>query len=140
MKNFTTSRIAAVVFLFPLLFVFLATFVAQAAQSPDGQSGLFVVQRNEVCVVADRAPGEPTLAVELEGKTYHVCCLRCEARLKEDPSFRFAQDPVTGRTVDKADAFIAVVGDGTAFYFESEKTARLFDAFLRAQSGGAQVF
>jgi len=121
----------------------LFLFLAVAASAGEGQTqaaGLFRVERDEVCVVADRAPGEPTLEVKLGGKTYHVCCTRCEARLKDDPSFRFAIDPVTGRAVDKADAFIAVTEDGRAFYFESEKTALIFDAFLRAQSTGEKVY
>jgi YHS domain-containing protein len=91
-------------------------------------------------VVADRAPGEPTIALELDGKTYHVCCVRCEARLKEDASFRYSSDPVSGRPVDKAEAFIAVMQDGRAFYFESERTARIFDAILRAESNGVKVY
>jgi len=126
-----------------LLLLPLFLFLAVAASAGEGQTqaaGLFRVERDEVCVVADRAPGEPTLEVKLGGKTYHVCCTRCEARLKDDPSFRFAIDPVTGRAVDKADAFIAVTEDGRAFYFESEKTALIFDAFLRAQSMGEKVY
>jgi len=123
-----------------LLLPLLLAAVASAGEGQARAKGLFRVERNEVCVVADRAPGEPTLEVKLDGKTYHVCCTRCEARLKGDPSFRFSIDPVTGRAVDKADAFIAVTEDGRAFYFESEKTALIFDAFLRAQSTGEKVY
>ena len=138
MKKFIVPGTMAVFLLLPLFF-FLAT-VAVAEGGDAKAAGLFGVERSEVCVVADRAPGEPTFAVELDGKTYHVCCAKCEARLKEDPSFRFSIDPVTGRAVDKADAFIAVIEDGRAFYFESEKTARIFDAILRGRAGGAEVY
>jgi len=139
MRRVIPQGTLAVSLLLPV-FLFLAAVVA-VAEGPAAQpAGLFAVDKSEVCVVADRAPGEPTIAVELDGRTYHVCCVRCEARLKEDPSFRFSADPVTGRPVDKADAFIAVVADGRAFYFESERTARIFDAILRAQSSGADVY
>jgi len=139
MKKFISPGTMAVFLLLPLFF-FLAAVVAVAEVTGAQATGLFGVERSEVCVVADRAPGEPTFAVELDGKTYHVCCAKCEARLKEDPSLRYSVDPVTGRAVDKADAFIAVVEDGRAFYFESEKTARIFDAILRGRAGGAEVY
>ena len=138
MKKFiTTGTMAAFLFL-PLV---LFSAVGAVAQGADAQAaGLFGVERSEVCVVAARAPGEPPLEVRLDGKTYHVCCERCEARLKEDASFRYSVDPVTGRSVDKAGAFIAVIEDGRAFYFESERTARIFDAILRAQYRGKEVY
>lgn len=139
MKKFISPGTMAVFVLLPLFF-FLAAVVAVAEVSGAQATGLFGVERSEVCVVADRAPGEPTFAVELDGKTYHVCCTKCEARLKEDPSLRYSIDPVTGRAVDKADAFIAVTEDGMAFYFESEKTARIFDAILMGRAGGAEVY
>ena len=138
MKKFITTGTMAVFLLLPLVFFLAAGAVAKGADAQ--ATGLFGVERNEVCVVADRAPGEPTFEVQLDGKTYHVCCERCEARLKEDPSLRYAIDPVTGRSVDKSDAFIAVIEDGRAFYFESEKTARIFDAILRTQGRGTEVY
>ncbi len=133
MKKFDSKKLF-VVLLLPLCLLIAAGVFAE------GAGGLYAVERSEVCVVADRAPGEPTIAVELEGKTYHVCCERCEARLKADPSFRFSFDPITGRKVDKADAFIAVIEDGRAFYFESQETAEAFDALLRARMKDKEVY
>ncbi|VAV85007.1 hypothetical protein MNBD_DELTA01-384 [hydrothermal vent metagenome] len=78
---------------------------------------------SEVCMVTDRVMGKPQIPVVIEGKTYYGCCEGCKAKLQKNRSIRYSTDPVTGKEVDKARAYI-VQGDlSKALYFESEQTA-----------------
>ncbi len=78
---------------------------------------------SEVCMVTDQVMGKPQIPVEIEGKTYYGCCEGCKAKLQKNRSIRYSTDPLTGKEVDKARAYI-VQGDlSKALYFESEQTA-----------------
>lgn len=61
---------------------------------------------NEVCMVNDKVSGKPQIPVEFEGKTYYGCCQGCVKRINEDRTVRYSTEPLTGREVDKATAFI----------------------------------
>jgi YHS domain-containing protein len=92
------------------------------------------VEPGDVCMVNDRVTGMPQIPVEVEGKTYYGCCENCVTRLQSDRSVRFSIDPVTGREVDKATAFIVSAPGGAALYFESAETAR---KYLSSNSPGS---
>ena len=81
-----------------------------------------------VCMVNDTVMGKPQIPVAFEGKTYYGCCEGCVERIKTDASVRYTVDPVSGRKVDKAKAFIMAGRDGEALYFESQETAGRFTA------------
>jgi YHS domain-containing protein len=79
-----------------------------------------------VCMVDDGIKGVPQIAVEVEGKTYYGCCPGCVNALQTKRSTRFAKDPLTGKEVDKATAFILPGPGGKALYFESSETAEKY--------------
>lgn len=97
-----------------------------------GPSEVKHVETSQVCMVNDTFMNKPQIPVSVEGKTYYGCCEGCVGRLKGDRSVRFSKDPVTGREVDKAAAYIAMQPDGTVLYFESMETAKK----LETQQGG----
>jgi len=81
------------------------------------------VKASEVCMVNDRVMGKPQIPVEVEGKTYYGCCEGCKSRLQNDRSMRYSTDPLTGKEVDKARAYIVQGTQAEVLYFESEQTA-----------------
>ncbi len=81
------------------------------------------VDPSEVCMVNDTIMGKPQIPVEVDGKKYYGCCQGCVVTLKKNPASRFARDPLTGRRVDKSEAFIIQGPRGRALYFESSQTA-----------------
>lgn len=89
------------------------------------------VKTDTVCMVNDRAMGAAQIAVDVEGKTYYGCCAGCSARLQKEASYRFSVDPVTGRKVDKAKAYIMADATGKAVYFEGEESAKKYSASLK---------
>lgn len=93
-----------------------------------------VTDRSRICMVNDKVMGQTQLPVLVAGKTYYGCCAGCVGRLNNDRKARVAEDPETGREVDKSEAVILQDERGKALYFESEKTARRYQR--RAVSGG----
>ncbi|TAN64396.1 TRASH domain-containing protein [bacterium] len=85
--------------------------------------GLKPVKTAEVCMVNNAFMGKAQIPVKINGKTYYGCCKNCAKRLKGERSARYSKDPLTGKEVDKAAAFIAAKPDGDVLYFESEETA-----------------
>lgn len=78
-----------------------------------------------VCMVNNAYMGEPQLAVPVEGKTYYGCCQMCIGKLNNEESARMAEDPFSGKPVDKATAYIVLAGkEGKVDYFESEENYR----------------
>ncbi len=86
------------------------------------------VEANKVCMVTDIIMNNAQTPVNINGKTYYVCCKSCKVRLKRTASFRQAKDPISGNMVDKSEAYI-LKGysknhiNGKALYFESENSA-----------------
>lgn len=93
-----------------------------------GKAEVNGVKPGEVCMVNDTVMDKPQIPVKVDGKTYYGCCEGCVERLKKDGSLRTAKDPVTGREVDKAKAFIIKAANGTALYFESDGSAAKYTA------------
>lgn len=79
-----------------------------------------------VCMVTNQVIGMRQIPVEVEGKTYYGCCPNCKTRLAQDPSARFATDPVSGARVDKASAVIGSDRNGRVHYFASEENLRRY--------------
>jgi len=78
------------------------------------------VPSNLVCMVNNVFMGNEQIAVPVNGKTYYGCCEMCRNRIPADASVRKATDPVTGKPVDKASAYIVITGDkGEVSYFEN---------------------
>lgn len=76
-----------------------------------------------VCMVNNAYMGKKQFPVEFENKLYFGCCEMCVNTIQNDPKVRVAKDPLTGKEVDKSEAFIALnPGNayGGVFYFESE--------------------
>lgn len=101
---------------------------ARPAQAQETQAaaaapaGLKKVDNHLVCMVNNQFMGKDQIPVAVEGRTYYGCCEMCKERLAQDAASRTAVDPVSGKTVDKAQAVIAALPDGNVLYFESEKT------------------
>jgi YHS domain-containing protein len=114
------------------LFVLVILAVATAAFASDMPTGpLKVVQPNTVCMVNEMAMGKDQIPVEVEGKTYYGCCEMCKTALANDASKRTATDPISGKSVDKADAVIGAQEDGRVFYFENEENLKKVNALYK---------
>ncbi len=88
-----------------------------------------VVPKELVCMVNDAFMGKEQLKVEHEGKVYYGCCAMCQSRIPEDETVRQAKDPLTLETVDKAEAYIVMIGDnGEVAYFKNEANYQQFAA------------
>lgn len=105
--------------------VLLGLFVIVAATvyswtGAAADTGVFVPERERVCMVQDTVMAVPAVPVSHDGKTYYGCCEMCKGRIASEPE-RFTRgiDPVSGKVVDKATAPLLSV-NGRVFYFESE--------------------
>ena len=103
---------------------------------PGGQSHeahsswLKPVEAQYVCMVNNQSYDSPQISVEVEGKTYYGCCPMCKTKLEKVPAMRSATDPVSGNTVDKAEAVIGTSPDRTVYYFENEENFHTYAAGL----------
>lgn len=80
------------------------------------------VPNDYVCMVNDAYMGRLQFEVPFEGKTYYGCCDMCKERIPKDESVRYAIDPFSKKKVDKADAYIVLIGqNGEVVYFENEE-------------------
>ncbi|WP_282637762.1 hypothetical protein [Sphingobacterium thalpophilum] len=86
-----------------------------------------LVPAAEVCMVNDAFMAKKQLLVEHNGKMYYGCCQMCKDRIPREQAVRIATDPFSGKTVDKAEAIIAITGDrGEVSYFENEANYRSY--------------
>ena len=81
------------------------------------------VNANYVCMVDNAYKDSLQTSIALDGKIYYGCCNPCIEYLQADKTIRYATDPLTGKEVDKANAFIVIKADGTAnvMCFKSEE-------------------
>ncbi|SHM21982.1 hypothetical protein [Hymenobacter psychrotolerans] len=78
-----------------------------------------------VCMVNNAYMGKKQVPVSFQGRQYYGCCEMCVKTIKTQRQVRVAQDPLTGKEVDKSLAFIALDAaqqNGGVQYFESEDT------------------
>ena len=113
--------------LFYMLITTLALSFSIAAQADETGPALKLVDSNHVCMITDQEFAREQIPVEVEGKTYYGCCEMCKAKLNNNPESRVATDPVSGNSVDKAEAVIGAAPDGKVYYFESEENLTQFD-------------
>lgn len=101
-----------------------ASAVAQPSEvrPASARAALTRVENSAVCMVNNTYMGRPQIPVAVEGRTYYGCCEMCKGKLERDPASRFATDPVSGRSVDKATAVIARDDSNGVLYFENEST------------------
>ena len=58
---------------------------------------------------------------------YYGCCEMCKERIPTDETVRYALDPQTLSKVDKANAYIVLIGDNDEVaYFENESNYKSF--------------
>lgn len=89
-------------------------------------TGLIRLPNSQVCMINNKFMNKDQIAVAVNNKTYYGCCEGCVKKLSEDPTSRFATDPLSGNQVDKAIAYI-IGKPGTkddVLYFKSETNAR----------------
>ena len=85
-----------------------------------------VEKKQYVCMMQDMVLTKPGIAIQYGGKTYYGCCAMCKEKIKSEPKkYTRAIDPVSGKQVDKAEAFIYGV-EGSAYYFVSESNRKTF--------------
>ncbi|MEE6127783.1 hypothetical protein V2E39_10350 [Chryseobacterium arthrosphaerae] len=85
------------------------------------------VPNETVCMVNNAYMGKKQIEVPHNGKIYYGCCEMCVERIPKDQTVREAVDPYTGKTVDKADAYIVMISDGgEVAYFENEENYKKF--------------
>ena len=114
----------------------ILTFVASAAMPAEdaAQDKVVVVLSKNVCMINNRSMANEQIPVEIDGKTYYGCCPMCKERLVKDESSRYAIDPVSGKTVDKAKAVIGALPGAAVLYFENETNLQKYNAGARAKS------
>jgi YHS domain-containing protein len=88
------------------------------------------VEAKKVCMITEQAFEKDQIPVTVDGKTYYGCCEMCRKTLTTDASKRVATDPISGKTIDKADAVIGALADGKILYFENEKNLEAYAAEL----------
>jgi YHS domain-containing protein len=105
----------------------LALWTAACSQA-DAGPWFTEVPADEVCMVQKYFMGPAKMTpVALAGKTYWVCCQGCYDSLKKFPDKeRFSTDPVSGKTVDKADAVLGRARNGQIHFFENEANRAAF--------------
>ncbi|REC63409.1 hypothetical protein DRF65_04740 [Chryseobacterium pennae] len=108
-----------------------ATVQQPQPQPQPATSGKYVkgshVPSETVCMVNNAYMGKKQIEVPHNGKMYYGCCEMCVKRIPSDKTAREAIDPYTGKTVDKADAYIVMISDeGEVAYFENEENYKKF--------------
>ncbi len=103
-----------------LLIAFAAPITAQAGEA------LKKVEPQYVCMINNKLFDKPQIPVTVGGKTYYGCCPMCKEKLEKSVQARTSTDPVSGKTVDKAEAVIGAQADGVVHYFENEENLKKF--------------
>ena len=85
-----------------------------------------VAKREYVCMMQDTVLTKPGIPIQYQGKTYYGCCNMCKDKIQREPQkYTKAIDPVSGKVVDKAEAYIYGI-EGDAYYFGSEANRKTF--------------
>ncbi len=93
----------------------------------------------QVCMVKRTVQPHTSYTYDYLGKTYHFCCTMCLGKFKADPDhLKFATDPVSGKPVDKSEAFIYSYR-GHAYFFGKKRYMKKFskrpEKYLATYSG-----
>lgn len=116
-----------------LFFILVPAILITLGFSAMSQESKFqkIEDKSLVCMLKNRTMGITFVPVIVDGKTYYGCCEMCTATLQQNSKERYANDPVTGRQIDKAKAIIGAYPAGEVFYFESEDSFQAFSEKLR---------
>lgn len=106
--------------------VFIITALLLSAIAANAAQLRRVTDISHVCMVNNEDMGKPQIPVKVGSQTYYGCCKMCVGTLTNDREARFATDPVNGKEVDKAKAFIGAKPSGEVLYFEDEKNLQAF--------------
>lgn len=88
------------------------------------------VKSSYVCYVNNKYMGKEQIPVKVDGKTYYGCCQGCVGNLKKNRAPRYAKDPLSGKEVDKATAYIVIkeAGKPDVLYFENKAN---YDKYIK---------
>ncbi len=92
------------------------------------------VMPSEVNMVTNRYTNQPQSAIRMNGKVYYTSGEPYIMTLKENPSIRFAKDPITGMAIDKAEAAIYIDASGRALYFSTDDSFKNFIALAESDT------
>jgi len=108
----------------------LALLLAITTASVYAKSGITLrkVDHANVCMTNNKDMGKTQLPIKVDGKTYYGCCKMCVGNLTNNAEARYGTDPLTGKKVDKALAFLGALPNGDILYFESEEN---FNSFIK---------
>ncbi len=111
-----------------LLGVFLLVIKLGNAQSETVKADQTPLKTSYVCMVNNKYMGKEQIPVEYKDKVYYGCCQGCVKNLQNNRSVRYSVDPLTGKEVDKATAYIVMQPgkSGEVFYFESEENYKKY--------------
>ena len=103
--------------LFLTLFCLIVTTVNSQEKSDSEE-----LDKTKVCMVDDQYKGEQQLITVIDNKKYYGCCEPCIEILNTDSSYRFAKDHFTGKSIDKAKAYIVrkTKNNDAVLYFENK--------------------
>jgi YHS domain-containing protein len=108
----------------------VAALIGSAAAGEEGSShaaGQRLENRARVCMLQDSVQPKDGLPYQYDGKTYYLCCGGCRAAFAAQADrYSKATDPVTGQTVDKAEARVYAY-KGRAYFFASEENLSAFE-------------
>lgn len=96
--------------------------VPQRIATGPASAWLTRVSASKVNMATNRFENEEQQSVVLDGKTYYTAGRAFTENLLLNPSTRFTKDPLSSRSIDKAEAVIYADASGRAYYFESEKS------------------
>ena len=82
---------------------------------------LIKVEAFSVCMLDDLYTPSKNHPSQIDGSTYYCCYEDCNEHFTEKGMSRFAQDPISGATVNKANAVYGRMQNGRIFYFENEE-------------------
>lgn len=117
-----------------LLFTLIGSFEPTAqAQNSGNDPVLEQVEPKFTCMINDKFFEDIQIPVHVGDKIYYGCCQMCVTALNERPESRFAIDPVSRDTVDKAKAVIGADSERHIYYFESEENLKTFDPDAHGQ-------
>ena len=80
------------------------------------------VNASEVNMVTNRHEKKTQQELRLDNKVYYAADEACAKNMAMNPSTRFAKDPLTNNTVDKAGAVVYADASGAVYYFETNST------------------
>ena len=106
--------------LLTITIAFIGTLAAFDNAVSETAPSVTEVDSKYVCMVTNKLFPNVQIPVEVADKTYYGCCEMCKAQLANKPEKRVATDPVSGKTVDKAEAVIGAAPNGSVYYFENK--------------------